>query len=87
MSNYKIEFKKSALKEIKKINKTDAKKIMARIGELASEPRPFNCIKLTNDDKYRVRVGDYRVLYAIIDDLLVINVVKIKHRKEVYKQN
>ena len=87
MSNYKIEFKKSALKEIKKINKTDAKKIMVRIGELASEPRPFNCIKLTNDDKYRVRVGDYRVLYEIIDDLLVINVVKIKHRKEVYKQN
>ena len=87
MSNYKIEFKKSALKEIKKINKTDAKKIMLRIGELASEPRPFNCIKLTNDDKYRVRVGDYRVLYEIIDDLLVINVVKIKHRKEVYKQN
>ncbi|WDE95595.1 type II toxin-antitoxin system RelE/ParE family toxin [Lentisphaera profundi] len=87
MSNYKIEFKKSALKEIEKINKTDAKKIMIRIGELASEPRPFNCIKLTNDDKYRVRVGDYRVLYEIIDELLVINVVKIKHRKEVYKQN
>ena len=58
-----------------------------KIKGLATEPRPFNCIKLTNEEKYRIRVGDYRVLYEIIDDILVINVVKVKHRREVYRKN
>jgi len=84
---YKLEFKKSALKDLKKITPAEAKKIILKIKGLATEPRPFNCIKLTNEEKYRIRVGDYRVLYEIIDDILVINVVKVKHRREVYRKN
>ncbi len=87
VSNYKIKFKKSAVKELKKINKSEAKKIMLKVSELSTDPRPFNSIKLTNEDKFRIRVGDYRVLYEIIDEILVVNVVKIKHRKEVYRKN
>ena len=84
---YKLEFKKSAVKDLKKLNQSEAKKIMLKIKELSTDPRPFNCVKLTNEDKYRIRVGDYRVLYEIIDDMLVVNVVKIKHRREVYRKN
>ena len=84
---YKLEFKKSAVKDLKKLNQSEAKKIMLKIKELSTDPRPFNCVKLTNEDKYRIRVGDYRVLYEIIDDILVVNVVKVKHRREVYRKN
>ena len=84
---YKLEFKKSAIKDLKKLNQSEAKKIMLKIKELSTDPRPFNCVKLTNEDKYRIRVGDYRVLYEIIDDILVVNVVKVKHRREVYRKN
>ena len=86
MSNYNIAFKKSAVKELKKINKTEAKKIMLKVNELSTDPRPFNSIKLTNENKFRIRIGNYRVLYEIIDEMLIVNIVKIKHRKEVYRK-
>jgi len=84
MAKYKIEIKRSAVKEIKKLSSKDVGKILARISSLAENPRPKGCVKLSADEKYRIRVGVYRILYEIKDNLLVIIVVKVAHRKDVY---
>ena len=84
MAKYKIELKRSAEKEIKKLPAKDLKKILAKISSLADNPRPKGCIKLSADEKYRIRVGVYRILYQIKDKYLVIIVVKVAHRKDVY---
>ena len=84
MENYKIEIKKSATKEIAKLPKNILKRILNKIQSLSSDPRPNGCKKLTADEKYRVRVGDHRILYSIEDEKLVIYVVKVGHRKKVY---
>ena len=83
MVKYKIEIKKSAVKEIKKLPARDIKKILEKIYSLADNPRSQNCIKLSADEKYRIRIGAYRVLYEIKDKLLVVIVVNIAHRKDV----
>ena len=84
MENYSIEIKKSAAKEIEKLPKTVLKRILNKIQSLSTEPRPSGCKKLTADEKYRLRVGDYRILYSIEDDRLVIYIVKVGHRKKIY---
>lgn len=84
MVNYKIEIKKSAAKEIEKLPKILLRRILNKIQSLGSEPRPSGCKKLTADEKYRVRVGNYRILYSIEDDKLVVYIVKVRHRKKVY---
>ena len=84
MANYKIEIKKSAAKEIAKLPRNILKRILTKIESLSSDPRPNGCKKLTADEKYRVRVGNYRILYSIEDEILVIYVVKVSHRKKVY---
>ena len=84
MVKYKIEIKRSAIKEIKKLPSKDLKKILAKISSLEDNPRPKGCVKLSTDEKYRIRIGVYRILYEIKDKLLVIIVVKVAHRKDVY---
>ena len=86
MANYKIEIKKSAAKEIGKLPRVVLKRILERIEALGEEPRPKGCKKLSADEKYRIRVGVYRVLYSIDDDRLIIFVVKAGHRKEIYRE-
>ncbi len=85
MERYKLHFKKSAEKELDKIPKKNLIKIIEAIKELRDNPLPIYCKKLRNDDKYRIRVGNYRILYNINNDILTIFVVKVKHRKDVYK--
>jgi len=85
MAKYKIEFKKSAVKELKSIPKKDLKKFLSKINNLSDNPRPNGSVKLTSREQYRIRHGNYRILYSIEDDLLVIFVVKIAHRQDVYK--
>ncbi len=84
MGKYKIEIKKSAVKEIKKLPGKDIKKILEKISSLVDDPRHQNCIKLSTDEKYRIRIGAYRILYEIKDKLLFVIVVKDSHRKDVY---
>ena len=84
MENYSIEIKKSAAKEIEKLPKTVLKRILNKIQSLSTEPRPSGCKKLTADEKYRLRVGDYRILYSIEDDKVLVYIVKVGHRKKVY---
>lgn len=85
MGKYKIEFKKTAVKELKSIPDKDIKKIITKIKLLEENPRPNGCIKLTGKEQYRIRQRNYRILYSIEDDRLIIFVVKIAHRKNVYR--
>jgi mRNA interferase RelE/StbE len=85
MAKYRIEIKKSAVKELNKLQPQDLKIIIQKIQDLADDPRPTGCKKLTGDEKYRIRSGQYRILYKIEDDVLVIYIVKIAHRRDVYR--
>jgi mRNA interferase RelE/StbE len=85
MARYRIEVKKSAVKELSQIPKKDLVKIVKNINSLADNPRPKGSKKLSREEKYRIRYGKYRILYLIKDDLLVIYVIKVAHRKDIYR--
>ena len=87
MARYRIVIKPSANKEIGAVGqKKDRQRIVLRIQSLRENPRPFGCEKLSgNLDRYRVREGNYRILYSIDDEKLLVDVVKIGHRKDVYR--
>ncbi|OQK16745.1 hypothetical protein AU255_02225 [Methyloprofundus sedimenti] len=86
MTCYKVELKKSAEKSLLKLPKPVIAKVIDLLQGLVHEPRPSGCKKLTGStNTYRIRTGDYRVVYSIFDDVLVIDVIKIGHRKEIYK--
>lgn len=80
MAKYSIEIKRSAVKEIKKLPASDVGRIMQRIAALADDPRPPDAKKLTRDEKYRIRSGNYRILYEIRDAVLIVTVVAVSHR-------
>ena len=85
MAGYEILFKESVYRELKSIPKADIKRILAKIEQLADDPRPPGNQKLTGFELYRVRQGCYRIVYSIQDSELVVHVVKVGHRKEVYR--
>ncbi len=82
---YSIEVKKSAQKELSQISTQYNKKIVEAIDGLASNPRPFGCKKLKGSEAYRIRVADYRIIYTVEDVIQLIEVQRIRHRKDVYK--
>ena len=82
MAEYEIFFRESVWKELKKVPKADLKKILSRIEQLGNDPRPVGCEKLTGQELYRIRQGNYRVVYSIQDNKLTVWVVKVGHRKE-----
>ena len=86
MEKYKITFKKSVTKDFKTVPKSDIKKILAKIDTLAVNPRREGAIKLQGQDLYRIRQGLYRIIYEIRDNELVVQVIKIGHRSDVYKR-
>lgn len=84
---YKLEWKKSARKEFKKLPKKDRRKIIVSIENLAKAPFEGNFRKLVNyKNAYRIRVGDYRVIYKVFKQLLVIEIVRVGHRKDIYRR-
>ncbi|MBK6767609.1 MAG: type II toxin-antitoxin system RelE/ParE family toxin [Ardenticatenales bacterium] len=85
MASYKLQIKPSAAKELEGLPIDDRRRIVERIAALAAEPRPAGCEKLSGLDKYRVRQGSYRVLYAIDDAAYSVTVVKVGHRRDVYR--
>ena len=85
MAAYKIYFRKSVEKDFSSIPKKDLVKILRRIEALADNPRPSGCEKLTGQERYRVRQGRYRIVYSIQDEALTVWIVKIGHRKDVYR--
>jgi mRNA interferase RelE/StbE len=83
---YQVLFDKPAAKQLAKLPKKSYEKVKKSIEELAENPRPVGCLKLKgNGDAYRIRIGDFRVIYEIEDDVLVVVVVSIGDRKEVYR--
>ena len=85
MAKYKILFKKTVEKDLLKIPKKDVKKILEIIRALAENPYPSNVKKLSLQEKYRIRYRQYRILYLIENEILTIYIIKIAHRKDVYK--
>lgn len=85
MESYRIVIRKSAAKEIERIEKKDRIRIIEKIRSLANDPYPPGSRKLSGQEKYRVRQGSYRILYQVIGDELIISVMKVAHRREVYK--
>ncbi len=88
MASYRVLIKPSAAKEIEAVGqKKDRQRIVASILALADEPRPMGSEKLAGQtDRYRIRIGRYRVVYSIADDDLVVLVVRVADRKDVYRQ-
>ena len=85
MESYRLSFKRSVTKDFRSITQEDVRRILSRIDALALEPRPQGCQKLTGQERYRVRVGRYRIVYEIRDELLLVIVVAVAHRKGVYR--
>lgn len=85
MARYRVMFKRSVAKDLRGIPKVDVRRIMVRIRGLADEPRPGEATRLSGAQKYRLRQGRYRILYTIEDDRLIMHVVKVAHRRDVYR--
>ena len=85
MASYSLFLKPSAVKELEGLPLAQRRRVVTRIRGLASEPRPHGAEKLSGEEKYRLRQGTYRVLYTIDDEAGEVVVVKIAHRRDVYR--
>jgi mRNA interferase RelE/StbE len=85
VANYRLLTKPSAAKELEALPTKDRRKVITKIEALAVEPRPHGCEKLSGQEQYRVRQGNYRVVYGIDDAARTVLVVKIGHRRDVYR--
>lgn len=85
MVEFEILFKDSVYKDFRKIPKKDLQKILSKIEKLRANPRLSGSEKLTGQNLYRVRQGNYRILYSIQDNQLTIWVIKVGHRKDIYR--
>ena len=85
MAKYEIVLRKSVRKDLEPIPKRDVQRILADIADLANDPRPPQSRKISGSEKYRLRCGVYRVLYEIQDAVLIVCIVKVGHRREVYR--
>lgn len=86
MEVYKIEWKNSAVKELKKVEGKNRSRILQAVGQLSHSPYPDGCKKLKGSlHTYRIRIGDYRVVYEVESKNVVIVIVRVRHRKEAYK--
>lgn len=87
MEKYSLSFKKSVAKDLRSLPKKDIKRILKCIETLCDNPRADGCLKLSGQERYRVRQGTYRIIYEIKETELLIIVVKVAHRNTVYKNS
>ncbi len=85
MGSYSLFFKRSVAKDLRAIPTTDVRKILKRIESLSDDPRPSGSKKLTQQEFYRIRQGAYRIIYEIVDDKLIVQVIKVAHRSKAYR--
>ncbi len=85
MASYRLLIKPSAVKELEALPLKDRRRVVARLRRLSDQPRPPGCEKLTGHDLYRVRQGNYRILYEVQDHDLTVAIIKIGHRRDVYR--
>lgn len=87
MSRYQVEIARRAVKVLAALPRREQQRIRAAIDLLTEQPRPPGCVALSGEERaYRVRVGDYRILYEVFDDRLVVQVIRIGHRRDVYRR-
>jgi mRNA interferase RelE/StbE len=86
MASYSVELTRTAEKQLRRIAKRDRSRLVEAIHSLTDRPRPHGARKLQGyDDVYRIRVGQYRVVYEILEDRVIVIVLKVGHRKDIYK--
>jgi mRNA interferase RelE/StbE len=85
VASYRIVFKQSVAKDLCPIPISDVERILKRIDSLANNPRPAGAEKLSGDDRYPIRQGDYRILSRIEDEIMKVTIVKVGHRRDVYR--
>lgn len=85
MAIYELKFRKSVHKDLHGLPKADLLRILNRIESLRADPRPAGSQKLSGAEKYRIRQGDYRILYSVDDAAIVVEAVKVGHRREVFR--
>lgn len=86
MGTYQIEWKKSALRELKRLDRKAVPRIIAAVDALSSDPLPSGATKLQGSQRsYRIRVGTYRVIYGLFESRLVVEIVRVRHRKDAYR--
>ena len=85
--SYSVSLRRSALKELQSLPKTAVQKVGGAIDKLAENPRPDGVKKLkgSEEDLYRIRVGDFRIVYSIEDEIKIVDIRKIGHRKDIYR--
>lgn len=86
MARYELRFKPSVAKDLRGIPSADVRRILTRIETLREDPRPPGSEKLSAQERYRLRQGDYRILYNVLDGELIVEIVKVGHRREVYRE-
>lgn len=86
MASYRIEWRNSAKKELRRIASADVARIIEAVAALATTPFPHGCVKLSGSERsFRIRVGDYRIVYEVYSGRLVIEVIRVGHRRDVYR--
>ena len=85
-ASYSVVIKKSAERELRALPKEDLRRVVDRIRALAGDPRPHGNEKIPGQERYRIRQGDYRIVYAVDDEGRTVEIVKIGHRREVYRK-
>ncbi|GAB4302450.1 MAG: type II toxin-antitoxin system RelE/ParE family toxin [Thiohalomonadaceae bacterium] len=86
MASYRVEWKRSAEKELRKLPREVIPRIIEAVGGLGANPVPQGTRKLVGSDhNYRIRVGDYRIVYSLFQDRLIVEVIRVGHRREVYR--
>jgi mRNA interferase RelE/StbE len=85
MARFELRFKPSVAKDLRGIPTTDVRRLLRRIEALRDQPRPPGCEKLTGHELYRIRQGAYRVVYSVDDVKVIIEVIRVGHRREVYR--
>lgn len=85
MARYELRFKPSVAKDLRGVPQTDVQRILARIETLQDDPRPPGAEKLSAQERYRLRQGNYRILYTVAEAEVVVEIVKIGHRRHVYR--
>jgi mRNA interferase RelE/StbE len=85
-AGYHVEIELSAAKTLAAITKGDQARITEKIAALSTDPRPHNAVKLTGANAWRIRSGDYRIVYVIEDSVRIVTVTRVAHRREVYRR-
>ena len=86
MARYELKFKASVARDLRGIPKADVRRILARVESLRDDPRPPGSEKLAGQERYRLRQGNYRILYTVADAEVVVEFVSVGHRREIYRE-